>query len=65
MSNLIVLFVCISQDTQFERILDQLLGTHLSHDEIDQLCLKYDTKQNSMVNYRNFLTTVNQSKIAF
>ncbi|RNA20364.1 EF hand family, partial [Brachionus plicatilis] len=44
--------------TQFQRILDQVLKSSLSPEQIDALSNKYDLKRNSTVNYREFCRNV-------
>lgn len=50
-------------ETQFRRVLDQIMKTNLTEDEVEQLINKYDTKNNSAVNYRLFCNVVNKSII--
>ena len=48
-------------ENQFQRVLDQMLKGSVSSNHIEELAKKYDTKNNSTVNYRLFLNSVNQS----
>lgn len=47
-------------ETQFQRVLDQILKSALTHEQIDLLADKYDLKNNSTVNYREFCNAVNR-----
>ena len=48
-------------ETQFQRVLDQMLNGSVSSEQIETLSEKYDTKNNSTVNYKLFLNAVNKS----
>lgn len=56
----LIIFKSSQKDNQFERIVNLMLGNFLRHDEIIQLCDKYDSKQNSSVNYKEFIRAINR-----
>ncbi|CAF0814337.1 unnamed protein product [Brachionus calyciflorus] len=46
--------------SQFQRILDQLLKSSLTPEQIEIISNKYDLKNNSTVNYREFCRSINR-----
>jgi Ca2+-binding EF-hand superfamily protein len=52
---------CCSKETQFRRVMDQIMKISLTDEEINALAAKYDTKNNSSINYKQFCNTINIS----